>query len=181
MKFLINQTSLKECISTIYRAPFFVLLVFFMSTNFSIANAGMDVTFSWQANPVDDNVIGYRRYYGTKSRFNTNGSLKSNFSYDYFIDFSELERCDAANSDALCETLSSDELQCESLYQSNPKCTVSNLNGYLYFTLVAYNAQDESDYTHELEKNLEVTTEVPEVPGGQRYSGSITAINLLLL
>jgi hypothetical protein len=46
-------------------------------------------------------VIGYRLYYSSESRFESNGKPKTNFSYDYYIDLTESERCvpDTAGAD----------------------------------------------------------------------------------
>jgi len=127
---------------------------FFLFILTSVCPAGASVpgqvTFAWQANPPEDNVIGYRLYYGGYSRFDPTGNLKTNFSYDYYIDFAEFERCYADSTGTSCQMLSSEELQCDNLNQDVPTCTISNLHGSLYFALTAYNAQDESDFTPEL-------------------------------
>lgn len=115
------------------------------------AHALAKVTFSWRGNPPGDFVVGYRLYYGTSSRYNFDGQLKSNFSYDYYIDFNRSERCLAANPDLGCEHLNSSELSCENLAGDLPSCTVYNLPGQTYyFAMTAYNTDIESDYTREL-------------------------------
>ena len=139
------------------RISIIFLFLVFTSAVFVEASIGGTVTFSWQANPSEDYVIGYRLYYGADSRFNSNGTLKTSFSYDYYIDFSDFMRCDASSNGTSCEMLRPEELQCENLYESVPQCTISNLYGYLYFTLTAYNAQAESSFTPEL--SLTVTPE----------------------
>lgn len=156
--------NLKTCSGTeksarfsLNRIFFIFLFLVFTSAVFVEASVAANVTFSWQANPPEDYVIGYRLYYGAESRFNSNGTLKTSFSYDYYIDFSDLKRCDASSNGASCEMLRPEELQCENLYQSVPKCTISNLYGHLLFTLTAYNAQAESDFTSEL--SLAITPE----------------------
>lgn len=112
--------------------------------------AASKVSFTWQANPIEDNVIGYRLYYGS-SRFDSNGVLKKGFSYDYYIDFADSVRCIAGSGGKTsCELLGTDKLHCEGLNESYPRCTVSDLHGRLYFALTAYNAQNESSYTSEL-------------------------------
>ena len=137
---------------------FFIFLFFvIMSGNLVQASVASSVTFSWQANPPEDYVIGYRLYYGANSRFDSSGKLKSNFSYDYYIDFSDLKRRYAGDNFTSCEMLKPEELQCENLYESVPRCNVTNLNGNLNFSLTAYNAQAESSYTPEL--NLTVNPE----------------------
>lgn len=151
----------------IYLSIFYIFAVSFLIVSSAVANTDGTVTFSWQANPTKDYVIGYRLYYGSGSRFNSNGTLKSNFSYDHYIDYSELKRCDIYSSGTSCEILSPKELQCENLYQSSPKCTVFNLRGPLYFAMTAYNAQAESGFTSEL-KLKGLTT-------------FLTAVNALLL
>jgi hypothetical protein len=134
----------------LYRIVFFFFFLVLTSVSPVEANVPGDVTFSWQANPSEDYVIGYRLYYGGDSRLNSNGTPKANFSYDYYIDFSDLKRCDAYDGSSSCKILTPEELQCESLYGSVPQCTISNLHGRLYFALTAYNAQAESGYTPEL-------------------------------
>ncbi len=121
-----------------------------MSVSPAAANVGGDVTFSWQANPPGDYVISYRLYYGAYSRFDSGGALKSNFSYDHFIDFAESQHCDVYGNVTSCSILRADELQCENLYASVPRCTLFGLQGNLYFALTAYNAQSESNFTPEL-------------------------------
>jgi len=95
-------------------------------------------------------VIGYRLYYGSESRFDFKGTLKTNFFYDYYIDFLEFKRCVADGTDIFCEDLYPDDFQCENLYGDLPQCTVNKLQGPLYFALTAYNAQAESGFTQEL-------------------------------
>ncbi len=113
------------------------------------ALAAGEVTFSWRANPPEDNVIGYRLYYGPQSRFDASGHLRPGFHYDRFIDFTEYERCDG-HDPQLCEQLTAGDVVCQDLWGDNPRCTVSGLTGPLYFAMTAYNAQSESDYTREL-------------------------------
>jgi hypothetical protein len=137
---------------------FFFACIVFMCVGPVEANVPPgEVTFSWQANPPEDNVIGYRLYYGAYSRFNPNGSVKSNFSYRYYIDFADQVRCDAYSDGISCKLLTTEELQCENLYGEVPKCSVPDLHGHLYFALTAYNAQSESSFTPEL--NLTVNAE----------------------
>lgn len=116
----------------------------------SRANAVEPVSFSWQANPPEDYVLGYKLYYGSESRFDSSGRPKTDFSYDYYIDFSDFERCIPGTGDTVCETLSTSEVECEDLSGYFPSCTLHNLRGKLYFSLTAYNAYAESDYTLEL-------------------------------
>ncbi|MCL7486567.1 MAG: hypothetical protein M8357_00135 [Desulfobulbaceae bacterium] len=145
--------------SLLYPVFFFFFLTIFVFVSGSPAVAAIpgQVSFAWQANPPEDNVIGYRLYYGGYSRFDSSGKPKSNFSYDYYIDFAELERCYTDGSGVSCRILSSEELQCVNLNRDVPTCTISNLHGSLYFALTAYNAQAESTYTPEL--NLTVNPE----------------------
>ncbi len=128
------------------------------------ACAGQDVTFSWRANPPEDNVIGYRLYYGPESRFDASGRLRPGFHYQKFIDFTEFERCDGADP-LSCDALSSAEVQCEGLYSDTPRCTVFGLTGPLYFAMTAYNAQAESSYTRELQLQVPVALASPPAPG----------------
>lgn len=115
------------------------------------AHALTKVTFSWQGNPPGDFVLGYRLYYGGSSRFNPDGQLKSNFSYDYYIDFNRSERCLASKPDLGCDHLNNSELSCENLTGDLPICTVYNLPGQsYYFAMTAYNTDVESGYTREL-------------------------------
>ncbi len=117
---------------------------------FSSAAAADKVTFSWRANPLRDNVIGYRLYAGPSSRFVSSGVTKADFNYGYYIDFTESQRCQLTASGPVCETFTSDEVACVGLYGETPKCTLNNLEGRYYFAMTAYNAQAESDYTGEL-------------------------------
>ena len=114
------------------------------------AHALGKVTVSWQANPPQNYVLGYRLYYGTSSRYNSNGLPKANFSYQYYIDFSDFERCVAGETNPVCEKISLQEVQCENLLGENPRCTIFNLNDQQYFAMTAYNAEGESGYTYEL-------------------------------
>ena len=101
----------------------------------------------------------------------SSGAPKANFSYDYYIDFTDQMRCDGYNEATFCQELKPEELQCEHLYDDVPICTISNQHGQLYFALTAYNAQSESGFTPEL--NLMVN------PGGLA-SVRQAAITLLL-
>ncbi len=158
------------------RLLFVFIFIVCISAVFVEACLGGVVTFAWQANPVEDDVVGYRLYYGADSRFNSDGTLKTSFSYDYYIDFAERRRCDASSGGTSCVLLSSEELQCENLYYSVPQCTVSNLYGQLYFSLTAYNAQEESNFTREL--SMAVTPEGFN-PQGQVIVPQIISILLL--
>lgn len=128
------------------------------------------VTFSWEANPPEDYVLGYRLYYGTSSRFGADGMPKTSFSYDYYIDFFHSERCLADGTAGDCERLDLTELKCEDLYNQTPRCTVANLPGQKYFfAMTAYNADTESGYTQEL-----------SAPFNRRALAALQAVNLLL-
>ena len=122
----------------------FLLVALFVSADLSPAQAAEGITFSWRANPVEDDVIGYRLYYGPESRL-TGGQ------YERYIDFTYSESCPANTSGYGCEPLADDAVSCEDLIHETPKCTINNLPGGLYFAMTAYNAQAESDYTHELQ------------------------------
>lgn len=109
------------------------------------------ITFSWYANPPQDYVLGYRLYYGTSSRYTSEGLPKSNFSYDYYIDFTLSERCLGDGTDTHCEQLDPSALLCENLAGKTPSCTIYNLPGQDYFfAMTAYNVDAESGYTREL-------------------------------
>ncbi len=143
---------------------FFILFLFCgTGAGVSAAFASKPATFSWRANPQDDNVIGYRLYYGSSSRFTDGGQLKSGFSYTYYLDFANSQRCRTTKSGPVCEPYSANEVQCEGLNTDKPKCTLYGLGGFQYFTMTAYNAQAESTYTRELKSYLGVGT--PEVVG----------------
>ncbi len=122
----------------------FLLAAFFVSADLSPAQAAEGITFSWRANPVEDEVVGYRLYYGQESRL-TGGQ------YERYIDFTSSESCLADTIGYGCEPLAADAVSCEDLFRETPKCTVNGLPGGLYFAMTAYNAQAESDYTHELQ------------------------------
>lgn len=116
----------------------------------SEAKVGQKVSFTWRANAPHEDVIGYRLYYGNKSRFNANGTPKLNFNYDYYLDFAEQKRCTSAGNSAFCEDLTNKDLNCVGLYRESPRCTIANLRGKLYFALTAYNNQAESRFSREL-------------------------------
>jgi hypothetical protein len=127
-------------------------LVLFALTGYDIANAAAptSVRFQWQANPPEEYVVGYRLYYGTQSRYNSDGSLKENFSYTQYIDFVDQVRCSGENY-SYCEALSLQDLQCENLSSETPLCTVHGLSGTLYFTMTACTNTAESGFTTELQ------------------------------
>ena len=125
----------------------FLLVPFFVSADLSPAQAVEGITFSWSANPVEDEVVGYRLYYGPESRF-------SGGHYEYYIDFTYSESCPADTNGYGCEPLAADAVTCEDLFLETPKCTVNGLSGGLYFAMTAYNAQAESDYTNELHTSV---------------------------
>ena len=120
-----------------------LLVAFFVSANVSPVQAGEGVSFSWHANPIEDEVIGYRLYYGEESRFAAG-------NYDYYIDFTSWQRCPAGRGGLGCEPLPGDTVTCQDLFRETPQCTVHDLQGRLYFAMTAYNTQAESDYTQEL-------------------------------
>ena len=142
-----------------------LLCCFLVVGGFSSALAADQVSFSWRANPQADNVVGYRLYYGAGSRFDTGGLVKSGFTYDYYLDFSDSQRCQLTDSGPVCETYSDNEVYCEGLYGETPKCTLYNLEGTYYFTMTAYNAQAESDYTGELRGYFsKISSKLPPSP-----------------
>jgi hypothetical protein len=145
---------------------FFVLVSLF-TIDIAPAAASTKVTFRWRPNPPEEFVAGYRLYYGSKSRFNSDKTLKANFSYTYRIDFVDQTRCSGPGFSS-CTQLSSNDLQCRGLFAETPSCTVSNLDGVLYFAMTAYTNSAESGYTYEL-----------KFP--QKTPAFLTAINLLLL
>ena len=140
----------------------------------SVAQASGQVTFSWCANPQDENVVGYRLYYGPTSRYDGTGHLKSGFSYDYYLDFATSQRCRITKSDPVCKQYADSEVRCQGLSTEKPRCTLYGLvGGYKYFTMTAYNAQAESAYTKELKSFLGV--------GTQPVAGALQAVYTLLL
>ena len=145
---------------------------------FSRAAAADKVTFSWRANPLEDNVIGYRLYAGPSSRFVSAGVTKSNFSYGFYIDFADSQRCQLTASGPVCETYTSDEVSCVGLYGETPKCTLNNLEGRYYFAMTAYNAQAESDYTGELSGYF---TKSGQASASPQVIGAMKQAYLLLL
>src|SRR6056297_1139570 len=100
----------------------FVLFVFGLYAGFANAYTDGTIEFAWQANPPEENVTGYRLYYDSESRFDSNNNLKSGFSYNYYIDLSESMRCSYDNG---CENLAQNELSCNGLETSSPRCTLS--------------------------------------------------------
>lgn len=134
-----------------------------MSVGVSTARAVDHAIFSWRANPQGDNVLGYRLYYGTKSRLDSAGHVKSGFSYAYYLDFARSQRCRLTASGPVCEPYNSSDVSCEGLYGETPKCTLHGLSGWKYFTMTAYNSEAESDYTAELKSFFGAAS--PEVVG----------------
>ena len=120
-----------------------LVMAFLVCAGVAPVNAGEGVSFSWRANPVEDEIVGYRLYYGNMSRFVAG-------NYDFYIDFTTLQRCPASNNGSECEPLPDDAVTCQDLFRDNPHCTVYDLQGSVYLAMTAYNAQTESDYTQEL-------------------------------
>ncbi len=118
----------------------------FMATPIMAASS---VTFSWLANPSDENVLGYHLYYCTQSRFNEDSSTKQDFAYSRLIDLNNGILC-LGPQYSECQNLDSSQLECENLYGENPKCTLSGLDGTLHFAMTAYSSSAESGYTAEL-------------------------------
>jgi hypothetical protein len=116
--------------------------------------AAESISLSWVANPVEDNIVGYRLYYGTRSRYTDDGRLAANFYYDYYLDFTSWERCSLATGEPVCETIADGDVSCVDLYGESPQCTVYNFQGSLFFAMTAYSSQAESDYTQELFQQL---------------------------
>ncbi|HEB49312.1 MAG TPA: hypothetical protein ENI89_01770 [Desulfobulbus sp.] len=143
----LSELPLPDCLSAF--CCFLVLALLLLSGGLADALAAGEVTFSWRANPPEDNVIGYRLYYGTTSRFDSAGRPRPGFHYDRFIDFTEWERCEGGDPQ-LCQALAAGEVVCENLWSDTPRCTLSGLTGPLYFAMTAYNAQSESSYTREI-------------------------------
>jgi len=162
---------------------FFVFCFFVLGgtgSGVSAAQASEQVTFSWRANPQDDNVVGYRLYYGSGSRYDGGGHLKSGFSYDYYLDFATSQRCRTTKSGPVCEQYRDNEVRCEGLNTETPTCTLYGLvGGYKYFTMTAYNAQAESAYTKELKSYFGLYGGGPgNLPG---IVGTLDAVYTLLL
>jgi hypothetical protein len=120
--------------------------IFFVTNALAVDHA----TFSWRANPQDDAILGYRLYYGSNSRYDTAGHLKSDFNYDFYLDFAEEEVCRLTDSGPVCGPYNASLVQCENLAGERPRCTLHNLSGWKHFTMTAYNAAAESLYTTEL-------------------------------
>ena len=132
-----------------------ILFVFvsslFLSASSVVGSTNEKISFAWQPNPANENIVGYRLYYGKSSRFDSSGKQKTNFQYDYCVDFAELVRC-SGNNFSNCEDLGPAQLNCENLYSETPKCTLTNLGGNKYFALTVYDNQQESAFTKELSK-----------------------------
>ena len=136
---------------------YLLFAVFFGFAGVVSAHADDTITFAWRANPDGDEVIGYRLYYGSESRFTydpverltVSSNLKTDFSYEYYLDFTSWQRCPADMDGLGCEPLPDDMVTCKNLYQDNPVCTITGLSDQLYFTMTAYNAWTESGYSEE--------------------------------
>jgi len=139
----------------------FVLFAFGLYAGFANAYDNGTTDFVWQANPPEENVTGYRLYYGSESRFDANNNPKSDFSYDYYIDLSSSIRCNNLSYDNDCEYLAQNEISCNGLETGSPSCTLSYLEGVLHLAMTAYTSSDESSYTHEIRI---VPTEKPPEP-----------------
>jgi len=125
----------------------------------SFASAADQATFSWRANPQSDDVVGYRLYLGSISRFDERGLVKQNFSYASYLDFTDSRRCTLTDSGPVCEMYTEAEVHCEGMKGTTPSCTLHNLAGQYYFAMTAYNAQAESDYTGELSEYFDIPEE----------------------
>jgi hypothetical protein len=137
------------------RLQIILSLFFFVTALLGIFPAAVHalekITFSWQANPPHEQVLGYRLYYGSSSRYTRDGVPKTNFTYEYYLDYFNFERCLADGSDTNCEKLDLNDMRCENLLGDKPSCTIYNLPGKNYFfAMTAYNAETESGYTNEL-------------------------------
>lgn len=132
--------------SFLFLNGFFISLLFLLCISSLSAEAAVNkkLTFRWQANPVKENVSGYRLYYGSQSR----SSAGSSQPYNYYIDFSKSQLCNTKTSS--CKKLNSSQLSCSNLNGSTPKCTISNPGDRTYFALTACAPGKESDYTKEI-------------------------------
>ena len=140
----------------------FLPAVFCVPNGYAVDHA----TFSWRANPQDDAVIGYRLYYGSSSRYDNSGRLKSNFKYDVYIDFAEEEVCHFTASSPVCTPYEDSLVSCEDLGGEHPRCTLHKLNGWKFFTMTAYNTQAESSYTTELKAYFDSSLSIPYSSSG---------------
>lgn len=138
----------RELREKIFVSAILVFLIIF-GGQFAHAGVSKDIKVQWKANPSHENIIGYKLYYGNKSRYDSKGRLKKGFKYDYCVDFTELMRCSGSNY-SKCVDLGSAQVNCSNLYGDNPKCILKKLSGNNYFALTAYNAQEESSFTYEL-------------------------------
>ena len=125
-------------------APLFLPLLGLIYLFCGLGTAEAAVSFLWQANPPEEEVLGYRLYYGTSSRYVVGG-------YAQYIDFGSLQRCPADGHGLGCVPLGTDAVTCENLYRDSPKCTVNDLSGHLFFAMTAYNATSEGEYSAEVE------------------------------
>jgi len=124
------------------------VLTIFVSSSIS-AQSNNSATFTWRANQPEEFIVGYRLYFDTQSRYNNDGTLKNNFSYGQYIDFTDQTLC-SGSAYSSCVNLSSTDLQCINYFSETPSCKVYNLKGTLYFTMTAYNNTSESGYTSEI-------------------------------
>ena len=165
---------------SLQRAVIYIFLcAFVMPYNTAEASTDRNITIQWRANPPEENVKSYRLYYGSQSRFDSNGNLKSDFSYDYYIDLADSLRCNNQESDAPCEYLYPDELSCDNIYDTNPNCTLTNLDGTLYFSITACTDSLESGFTHEI-KSIFVEDSSPDDPPTGGPSTSAAAISQIV-
>ncbi len=158
------------------------IIVLALSVKAAVAvNASDSACFSWKQNPASEEILGYRIYYGNQSRFNSDNSLKNNFSYTQFIDLTENVRCHGPDY-SICEQIDSNLLECEDLFSDDPRCTLYNLSGKLYFTITAYSNDAEGAFTYEIkwDKGTIITTNT-----GGTFTTNLaslqSAVNLLLM
>jgi len=163
-------------LSRIFLYSFFA---FFINTIPAEAYVGGRISFQWQANPAAENVTSYRLYYGSQSRFDSRGNLKSNFAYDHYIDLSESVLCNNLSYNNDCEYLPRNEFYCEGLNSGTPQCTLSNLQGTLHLALTALSPSEESNYTRE----IRIAPNSQSTPPGSGSSNvrALPAIRMLLL
>lgn len=126
-----------------------VILSVLLLTNTSFASTQSTIAFKWKANPSKENIRGYKLYYGKKSRYYGSGVKKTNFQYDYCVDFNEQVRCSGKNFKN-CVRLGSAQLDCDNLHSTSPICRIKKSSDYKFFTLTAYNHKGESEFTQEL-------------------------------
>jgi len=121
----------------------FILSFYCLISCLGLQKVEAAVTFTWLASPSQDEIVGYRLYYGKKSRWVAG-------KYEKYIDFTSMQTCSTAGDGSDCLPLPAGSVSCQDLFRDAPRCTVKHLDNRFYFALTAYNNNYESEYSSEI-------------------------------